>query len=111
MAGPIVALGGGGFSFLLDEDSKMRTVTYGAACSLDGFNAASDGSIDWLHFSKDVERIIGDYWATIDVVLMGRKTWAASAGQGSAGASDGITTYLFSRTLKESPDPAVRLVT
>jgi len=88
----------------------MRTVTYGAACSLDGFIAASDGSLDWLHFSKDVERIIADYWATIDVILMGRKTWAASAGQDSAGPSGAMTTYLFSRTLTESPDPAVRLV-
>ena len=88
----------------------MRTVTYGAACSLDGFIAASDGSLDWLHFSKDVERVVGEYWSTIDVILMGRKTWAASAGQGGAGAAAGITTYLFSRTLKESPDAGVHLV-
>ena len=31
----------------------MRTVVYGAACTLDGFIAAADGAIDWIHFSKD----------------------------------------------------------
>ena len=33
----------------------MRAVTYGA-CSLDGFLAADDGALDWLHFSRDVHR-------------------------------------------------------
>ncbi len=36
----------------------MRTVTYGAACSLDGFIADPDGTIDWLHFSDDVRHPI-----------------------------------------------------
>ena len=39
----------------------MRTVTYGAACSLDGFIAGADGAIDWLHFSPDAQRLMGDY--------------------------------------------------
>ena len=53
----------------------MRTVTSGAACSLDGFIAPPDGSMDWLHWSKDVQEIMSTYWATIDTMLMGRKTW------------------------------------
>src|SRR4051794_32632829 len=103
----------------------MRIVTYGAACSLDGFITAADGSIDWLHFSKDVQQIMKEYWATIDTVLMGRKTWdfAASMGSGSGAAENASskksaapdspgakappkrqrptspTTYVFSRTL------------
>lgn len=89
----------------------MRTVTYGAACSLDGFIAARDGGLDWLHFSKDVQSIIGAYWKTIDAVLMGRKTWSHAAAQGGGGGDGKIATYLFSRTLKQSPDPGVQLVT
>jgi dihydrofolate reductase len=81
----------------------MRTVTYGAACSLDGFIAPPDGSMDWLHFSRDVQQFMTDYWKSIDTVLMGRKTWAAamaqSGGGGGGGGSNGITTYVFSRTL------------
>ena len=94
----------------------MRTTTYGAACSLDGFIAAADGSIDWLHFSRDVHDFMAKYWATVDTVLMGRKTWAAgeaqggASGGGGAGGSPGVTTYVFSRTLKEIRRRGVQLV-
>jgi dihydrofolate reductase len=82
----------------------MRTVTYGAACSLDGFIAPPDGSMDWLHFSRDVQQVMTDYWATIDTMLMGRKTWevATKMGGGGGGGMGGITTYVFSRTLKSA---------
>ena len=80
----------------------MRIVTYGAACSLDGFIAPSDGSMDWLHFSRDVQEFMSTYWASIDTMLMGRKTWEVVVGMGSrsgGGGMKGITTYIFSRTL------------
>jgi dihydrofolate reductase len=80
----------------------MRTVTYGAACSLDGFIAGSGGEIDWLHYSKDVGAIMRDYWKSVDTILMGRKTWdfaVSQSGGGGAGMSK-IKTYVFSRTLE-----------
>jgi dihydrofolate reductase len=82
----------------------MRIVTYGAACSLDGFIAPPDGSMDWLHFSRDVQNVMSTYWASIDTMLMGRKTWEAAmamggGGGGGGGGMGGITTYVFSRTL------------
>ena len=80
----------------------MRTVTYGAACSLDGFIAPTDGSMDWLHFSPEVQEYMSTYWASIDTMLMGRKTWEVAVGQGGGGGgggTKGITTYVFSRTL------------
>jgi dihydrofolate reductase len=81
----------------------MRTVTYGAACSLDGFIAPSDGSMDWLHFSRDVQDVMTRYWATVDTMLMGRKTWEFAMAHGGAGGGSmsGITTYVFSRTLAD----------
>ncbi len=36
----------------------MRTVSYRAAVSLDGFLAASHGSIDWLHHGKQAQDIM-----------------------------------------------------
>jgi dihydrofolate reductase len=81
----------------------MRIVTYGAACSLDGFIAPPDGSMDWLHFSRDVQDFMNSYWASVDTMLMGRKTWEAAmamgGGGGGGGGMGGITTYVFSRTL------------
>jgi dihydrofolate reductase len=92
----------------------MRTVTYGAACSLDGFIAAADGALDWLHFSRDVQEVMAAYWSTVDAVLMGRKTWevaaAQSGGAGDSGGLTGISTYVFSRTLREVPGAGVHLV-
>ena len=82
----------------------MRTVTYGGACSLDGFLTAKDGSIDWLHFSRDVEQVMADYWKTVDTVLMGRKTFqVAAGGKGDGGSMKGVKTYVFSRTMKKAP--------
>ena len=94
----------------------MRTVTYGAACSLDGFIAGPDGSVDWLHYSKDVQKIMATYWKTVDTMLIGRKTWevgqrmAAEQGVDAGGPVSGITTYLFSRTMRSAPAPDTHLV-
>ena len=45
---------------------------------MDGFLAGADGSLDWLHFSKDVQQVTADYWKDVDTILMGRKTYAVS---------------------------------
>ena len=98
----------------------MRIVSYGAACSLDGFIAGADGSIDWLHFSKDVQDIMGAYWKSVDLMVRGRKTWDVSvAMQGGSArkkkapakrANEKITTYVFSRTLTDIDQSGVRVV-
>jgi dihydrofolate reductase len=87
----------------------MRLVTYGAACSLDGFIAGSDGSIDWLHFSPDVSQIMAAYWKNIDTVIMGRKTWEAAAAMGGGGMP-GMKGYVFSKTLDRITRKGVELV-
>jgi dihydrofolate reductase len=92
----------------------MRKVTYGAASSLDGFIAAADGGVDWLYFSKDAQAIMADYWGRIDTLIMGRKTWEVATAMGGGGDGGemmkGITSYVFSRTLKEIRAPGVQLV-
>jgi len=87
----------------------MRIVTYGAACSLDGFIARGDGAVDWLHWSEDVQRLTSAYWEGVDTVLMGRKTYDVARAIGT-GAYAGVDNYVFTRTLSESPEPAIRLV-
>jgi dihydrofolate reductase len=91
----------------------MRKVVYGAACSLDGFIAGADGSIDWLHFSDDVNTVMTAYFSATDTLVMGRKTWevaAASAHTGGSSEPSPMQTYVFSRTLKRIDQPGVQLV-
>jgi dihydrofolate reductase len=78
----------------------MRIVTYGGACSLDGFIADTNGGVEWLHMSRDVQAIMAAYWATIDTLVWGRKTWdmAASMGGGDGGRQT-MRNYVCSRTL------------
>ncbi len=91
----------------------MRTVTYGGACSLDGFLGTPDGGVDWLHFSKDVQQIMKSFWDGVDTMLMGRKTWEAvvQSARGKGGGMPGVSGYVFSRTLREITVPGVTLVT
>jgi len=102
----------------------MRRITYGAAVSLDGFLAGADGSIDWLHFSKDVQQVIADYWKNVDTLLWGRKTYDFSVARkpptsakkpvkakSSKRKESTMRNYVFSRTLKVLEDPSVELVT
>jgi dihydrofolate reductase len=101
----------------------MRTVTYGGAVSLDGFLAGPGGTLDWLHWSEDVGRITSEYFKGVDVILMGRKTWAGAEAQTSgskprSGKSSSkrsakppkMQTYVFSRTLKPIDRPGVTVV-
>jgi len=110
----------------------MRTVTYGAACSLDGFITARDGAIDWIHFGKDVKAHMERFWPTIDTIVMGRKTFdfanamgggkkrrpkkaaAAKGATASRKASGdlwaGMKSIVFSRTLDPADYPDVEIV-
>jgi dihydrofolate reductase len=86
----------------------VRTVTYGGACSLDMFITGSNESVDWIVFSDDVQKLMAEYWATIDTILLGRKTYEFGAKSvGGGGEMPGITSYVFSRTLKEAPGATV----
>lgn len=87
----------------------MRKVTYGAACSLDGYIAELDGGVAWLRWSDDVQRLTSAYWERVDTVLMGRKTYEVARAAGS-GAYPSMTNYVFSQTLQDDPEPGVRLV-
>ena len=80
----------------------MRKVIFGGANSLDNFIARKDDAVDWLLFSKDVEKIMKDMWENIDTIVMGRKTYeVAQRMGGGSGGYPGVKTYVFSRTMKK----------
>jgi dihydrofolate reductase len=88
----------------------MRIVTYGAACSLDGFIAGPNGEIDWLHFSDDVKDVMRAFWKDVDTILMGRKTWVVGESMGGGSHGSRMKTYVFSRTLPPSTKRGVTVV-
>jgi len=93
----------------------MRKVVYGGACSLDGYLAREDGSVDWLMFSDESAELMKDNWARFDTMLMGRKTYEfalASMPKSKEKNKDlyGIETYVFSTTLDPSEHEGVKVV-
>jgi dihydrofolate reductase len=88
----------------------MRKVIFGGAISLDNFIAREDGAVDWLLFSKEVGEIMKDMWANIDTMVMGRKTYEVAQRMGGGNDVPGVTTYVFSRTIKQRNTKSVTFV-
>lgn len=104
----------------------MRDLVYYVATTLDGFIARPDGSFaefPWddtfgghlmAHFPETFPapyRPPGVPNEHFDAVLMGRATYEVGQREGLTSPYPTLDQYLFSRTLEESPDEAVTLVT
>ena len=87
----------------------MRKLTFGVANSLDNFIARADGGVDWLRMDEEVAAVSPAYWQTVDALLMGRKTYEVALRFGTT-HYPGVKNYVFSRTMKESPDARVEIV-
>lgn len=107
----------------------MRKLVYYVACTVDGFIAREDGSFDCFlfegeHFTDLVRNFPETFPAhahemfgvtasenkRFDAVLMGRRTYEVGALAGFTNPYPQMKQYLFSRSLKTSPDAAVELV-
>ncbi len=106
----------------------MRELIYYVAYSVDGFIAHSDGSHDG--FSQESEyftEIFSAFPETVpshlraamgieadnqwfDTVLMGRKTYEIGLNEGITSPYSHLRQYLFSQSMKKSPDQKVELV-
>jgi dihydrofolate reductase len=83
------------------EEQRMRKIIYGVRTSLDGYIARLDGSLDFLHL-RPSNYSMGPFFKTIDVGLMGRKTYEAGVRMsGGKFESHGLRCYIFSRSLPE----------
>lgn len=87
----------------------MRKVIFGGANSVDNFIARKDDAVDWLLWSKDVTAIMKSVWKSIDTIVMGRRTYVASARIGG-GAYPGMKNYVFSRTIKKRSTKSLTFV-
>ena len=93
----------------------MRKVTFGGANSLDNYIARPDGAVDWLLWSDEAGEIMKNFWANIDTIVMGRKTWDISLAmtpnkKERTKLYAGIETYVFSRTLKPGEQDGVTIL-
>ena len=87
----------------------MRKVIFGCANSLDNFIARKRHEVDWLLWDDEVASIAAKFWKRIDTVLMGRKTYEVALKCGTT-AYPGVKNYVFSGSMKKSPDPRVKIV-
>jgi dihydrofolate reductase len=78
----------------------MRKVILGAGITLDGYIARPDGSIDYLTMTKEGSKDFERFFATIDTIVMGRKTLDAAIAMsgGSYKSPVAVPTHVFSRT-------------
>jgi dihydrofolate reductase len=93
----------------------MRKLVYSLTNSLDNFIARTDGGYDWILMDDEIMSEFPQYFASFDTVLMGRKSYdiayqqTPESGQEKSGFM-GMKTYVFSTTLKESPNSAVTII-
>lgn len=88
----------------------MPAIIYHVAVTLDGFICRPDGSFDCFAPSGDH---VDDYLASLSsygAVLMGRKTYEVGLTFGVTNPYPMLESFVFSRSMTTSPDPAVTLV-
>ena len=105
----------------------MRKLVYYVACTVDRFIARSDGSFDfYLTEGQHLTDLVEAFPETVpghlrtalgvtaenqhfDTVLMGRATYEVGLNEGVTSPYPHMQQHLFSRTLKQTPDPNVEL--
>jgi dihydrofolate reductase len=86
----------------------MRKIRYAVAMSLDGYIAGPNGEADWIDIDPEVD--FAAIWAQFDTGLMGRRTYEAATKRLGEKAFQGMTSIVFSRTMKPENHPKVTLV-
>jgi dihydrofolate reductase len=89
----------------------MRKLKYYVASTVDGFIGHEDGSVNgFVEQGEHVTDYLESLKTQFDVALMGRKTYEFGFQFGVTNPYPWMRQYVFSRTMKESPDPNVTLV-
>jgi dihydrofolate reductase len=89
----------------------MRRIRYAVAMSLDGHIAGPNQEYDWIGTDPEVDFVAK--WSQFDTLLMGRRTFELAVrtrGEDAFTAFTGVTSIVFSRTLKQQEHPYVTVV-
>src|SRR5919199_5995017 len=89
------------------QTRAMRKVVLFIASSLDGYIARPSGDIDWLFTDQDYG--YSEFFASVDTVLMGRKTYEQVLTFDEYPYQD-VKSYVFSNNLNFQADKNVELV-
>ena len=74
----------------------MRRIIVYIAASADGFIARRDGSVDWLDRPRPKGSYgMAEFFASIDTILWGRKTWDEGQARGGGPFSRQSKNYVF----------------
>ncbi len=85
----------------------MRKIRLFIASSLDGYIARTSGQVDWLFTDQDYG--YAEFFAQVDTVLMGRRTYQQILDFGEY-PYKGTIGFVFSRTLQGTKDDNVEFV-
>lgn len=89
----------------------MGKIRYAVAASLDGRIAGPNGEYDWIDADPEVN--FAAIWSQFDTLLIGRGTYELAVktrGKAAFKAFTGVTSFVFSRTLKPQEHPHVTVV-
>jgi dihydrofolate reductase len=86
----------------------MRKIRYLVATSVDGYIAGPNGEADWIGIDPEVD--FAAIWAQFDTLLLGRRTYEAASKRLGETAFTGITSIVFSRTMKQQDHPRATIV-
>lgn len=84
----------------------MRKILLNVAITLDGFIAGPNGEYDWCFTDEDYG--LTAFMQSVDTIIMGRKSYEIAAEYGEVYPDKEVT--VFSKTLKQTPFPHVKIV-
>lgn len=88
----------------------MKKLKYYVASSLDGAIADSEGGFGFLLMEGEHLPDFIESFSWFDTVLMGRKTYEVGLAEGKSDPYPMFESYVFSRSMAESPNERVKLV-
>lgn len=83
-------------------------IVYYVASSVDGFIATDDGGVDWLNPYFSNEFGYAEFYASVDVIVMGSHTYEFALTHGGSQSADKPSRVFTSRDLPAA-DPSVTL--